>query len=1076
MKKILIIFIWVISVSVFAQTQNITGKITDSGGEPLPGVTIIIKGTTRGALTNFDGNYELPNVSGESILVFTYVGMTTQEIPIGKKTSVNVTLAFSEVAIDEVVVIGYGTARKSDLTGSVAVIDKRDIAASGAGSIEQAISGLVPGVVVSSSDNSPGSGLSIKVRGTGSLNASSDPLYVIDGFPFEGTSVEGGEGESVGQSPLTGINPNDIESITILKDASATAIYGARGANGVVIITTKSGKDGRLSINFSGTSGISTMIKTYEARNTKQQWQLLHDGAFPYDKRTVAPDAPLPGQEPSTDYILWDYDRFLTLPLEGGGTVEDTDWLDEITEAGTTQSYDLSVGGGTGKSNILGSIGYFKNKGVITSTDFTRVSGNFKATIKPRKSLQFNFNSRFYKTESNGAVTSNTTGQSGGGGVFIKALGYSPWYGLDSSESIDASDDGSDDLIVNPLRSIQSVDMLRSTFNSTNNVAIIFNPWKSVRIKSSVGLSYDNKDYYYYKPSYAGPGVVKGNAKITNSKTTSWLNENTISYTKKLGRHHFNVLAGFTNQSKARFSTEMSAREFDIETLGYNNIGVGSEANLPYSYADEAFLLSYLGRINYRYKDRYLVTASFRADGSSKFAENNKWGYFPSVGLAWKANEETFIKNLDVFNELNFRAGWGQTGNPNIAPYQSLTNYKPNKYPSGTDYITGVAQQNIGNTELKWEVSEQTNIGVDMSVFNQRLSLTVDAYIKTTKDLLLNGDINPSLGFRSYLYNGGEMENKGLEFALQGVIIDKSDFRWDANFNISFNKNKVKDLGKLASTPFIDVPGSQVYNQAIIQEGSPLGLWYGYKTYGLWQQDEFTWDGSKYVLNEVDGELPATIEDANTQPGSWKYKDVNGPDGVPDGKINEFDKTVIGKSQPKFTGGFNTRIQYKNIDLSIFMEGSYGRDVYNGNSRWLIQRVGNRDTGGLLHDYWRPIQYALNSDGSENFDIVLDEGNIDAKYAKPVGESPYVLTNDAYIEDGSYLRIKNVTIGYTFKDLMEINSLRVYVNVINLHTFTNYSGFDPNVNSQSKKGLRPGYDFNSYPLSRTFMMGFNVNF
>ncbi|TKG96862.1 TonB-dependent receptor [Puteibacter caeruleilacunae] len=1043
------------------KSQVITGTVTSVSKEPIPGVSIAIDGTTIGTVSDFDGKYSIKVNSPDQVLIFTFIGMEPKMVKVGEQSVINVVLDESNVELEEVVAVGYGTMKKSDVTGAVASVRSEDIVASGGATIEQALAGRTAGVIINNNDNAPGAGLNIKIRGTNSINASSAPLYVIDGFPVEGSFNEGGSLESSGQSPLAGIDPNDIESIDILKDASATAIYGARGANGVVIVTTKSGRDGKMKVSFSAKSGVQQMIKQYKALDAVGYAKFQHHRYFPYDKRTEAPT------EEEDNYKWWNYETYKDST--------NTNWMDEITQMGEMQNYNLSVSGGNQKGNYLASVGYYKNKGIVKETDFTRYTGNFKATGKPNDWLELAFTTRFSFSENNGTVTINSEGAANYAGILQQGIRTKP---LKSPNEAFLDMDDSDGVTGNPLATLKNVDMLRENFQSITNASVTIIPWKDVRIKSLVGMTHNKNDFYYYAPSTTSWGAnFNGRARITNNKSVSWLNENTVSVNKKFGDHRLNALAGFTVQSNNRFSTEMEASNFPIEVLGYQNISVGESYSAPKSHEEEYLLLSYLGRVNYNYKNKYLVTGSFRADGSSKFAENNKWGYFPSIALAWRVSEESFLQALGFFDNLKLRAGWGETGNPNIAPYQSLSNYGLTKYPTGEDQLnTGVFPINTGNPNLMWETSVQSNVGLDLAIFDARLSVTIDAYLKETKDLLLKGDIPPSLGFDTYLYNSGKVKNKGIEVALNGLIVDRK-FKWTSDFNIAFNKNEVTDLGELTTSDWLTVPGSKNYSTAILKEGEAIGLWYGYETDGLWQQSEFNWNGSKYELaTDAEGNSPAALP--SVQPGMWKFKDLSGPNGTPDGKIDAYDKKIIGKSQPKFTGGLNNRFEYGNFDLAVFMEWSYGRDIYNANNRFFIEPA-NSAANTIDVDYWLPIQYELDENGMET-DVVLDPGNPDGRYPGPGRGDAYQDMHNAYIEDGSYLRIKNVTLGYKFKPQvlksLNVKSMRLYVNILNLYTFTNYSGYDPNVNAQNLGGLRPGYDYSSYPLARTYMVGVNVDF
>ena len=648
-----------------------------------------------------------------------------------------------------------------------------------------------------------------------------------------------------------------------------------------------------------------------------------------------------------------------------------------------------------------------------------------------------------------------------------------------NTTTISSADTDGNLTIGSPLELVNKVKMNRQTLESRTNLGITITPFDGLSIRSTVGMNRSSVDYKSYAPSTTSWGAMyNGRAQISNTTTTSLLNENTVTLDQKFGKHKFNVLAGYSQQYNSKFSSAMESTNFSNEVLGYNNISVGASPSIPSTLAEDFLLLSYFGRFNYNYADRYLITSTYRADGSSKFAQNNKWGNFPSFSFAWRAGEEKFIKNLGLFDNLKLRAGWGQTGNPNIISYQSLTNYGLTKYTSGTSFITGTYPINVGNPNLKWETSIQSNIGIDVAILKSRLSITVDAYLKQTKDLLLNGDVPGSTGFNSYLYNAGSIENKGIEVAINAVILD-GPFKWTASVNNSLNRNKVTSLGSLVSQDWMVVPGTSNWNSTMLKVGQPIGLWYGYQTDGLWQQSSFTWNNTtgKYDLKPgADGILPAAVTGA--QPGQWKFKDISGPNGVPDGKIDAFDKGIIGTSQPKFTGGMNNRFEFMNFDLTVFLEWSVGRDMYNANMRHFTG-VQTSSQNTITFDYWKPIQYQLDPVTHLETTTVLDPGNINAQY--PLDGQPLIDMHDGYIEKNvSYLRVKNLSLGYTFKSkilkMLNLNSLRMYANIMNLYTFTNYSGYDPNVNTQDLNGLRPGYDLNSYPMAKTYMMGLSVNF
>lgn len=1047
------------------QEVNITGTVTDTNGQPLPGTNIIEKGTTNGVQTDFDGNFSITVSDADVTLVFSYIGFKTKELALNGATTINVVLEESTDALDEVVVIGYGTTTKKDLTGSVASIKGDALINRGSGSVEDALYGQLAGVSLSGSDNAPGAGVDIVIRGASSINASSSPLYVIDGFPFEGTFSSAGGNESTPQSPLAAINPNDIESVDVLKDASATAIYGARGANGVIIITTKSGKSGKTKVNLDISTTLSNIIPVYEVYDTQGWAQRNFNILFPYPDRVTLP---VEGEE---------YFEFVDPSL-----LDDepsTDWLDVVTRTALTKNYNVSVSGGNEKGNYLASFGYLNNEGVIKETDFERFTSNLKLNGTVTDKLKLSFNTRISTSTNNGTNTLNSGGAVASLGVLQSAITTSPLRTIDDvSEDVDFLG-GTDFIIGNPLNNLEEVDQIRENVDITSNISATLKIAENFEFISLFGIRATKDKFSFFAPSTTSLGRNdNGVATLRDTENNSWLNENTLSYKNNFGEHNINILVGTGLQKTTTATRSVTSRDFAIQNLGFNDISAGQDPALPTSSATEFSLASTFGRLSYDYKGKYLLNGTLRSDGSSKFAEGRKWGVFPSFSAAWKVTEEGFAKNWNAIDQLKFRGGWGQTGNPNILPYQSLTNFGIVQYISGTSIVTGVAPVNIGNESLTWEISEQSNIGIDLTMFKGRLSLVADAYIKSTKDLLLNAEIPPTLGFDRFLYNSGEIQNKGLEFALSGILMDRKDFQWNANFNIAFNENKVISLGDLATSDQIDVPGTGQSNTAVLREGEPIGLWWGLQSDGLWTQDDFTWNAATqtYDLNDVNGQQPAVL--GNAQPGVRRYKDISGPDGNPDGLINEFDRTIIGRSQPKFVGGFTSQINYKNFDFGINLEFSYGRDVYNQN---YLQTAERAPLGGnnLVLDYYLPVQYGLNSDGTENRDIILDPGNPDGEFPILGSGDPFQAMNDAYIEDGSYLRARNISLGYTFKDsLLKVpgESIRIYISVQNAFTITNYSGYDPNVNAQSLGGLRPGLDQGAYPLSRGFTFGINASF
>ncbi len=1011
-------------VSLFLGTlgisaQTLKGTILDARThEPIIGAVVSVKtGKTLsgGTSTDINGNFTLAVKSVPATIVASYTGYNNEEINIYEITEDEIQIELTENfnALQGVVVVGYGTQKKSDLAGAVSSVKLDDVKGTNAASLDGLLNGKSAGVQVTPTSGQPGGGMSIRVRGGSSVQGGNEPLYVIDGFPVYNSSATAGVLSGSVTNPLASINPGDIESINILKDASATAIYGSRGANGVVIITTKQGKAGeRAKITYEGSVGVQSLRKKIDVLDAQNFARLRNESLY--------------DQNPSKGRNQYLSDSEINALGHG------TDWQDEAFRSALVQNHNLSVSGGTEKTHYAVSVNWLNQDGIIINTDFSRISGRLNLDSQLSKVLKLGINATVGKNSANVAP-------SGVVGALLLMPPTATVY----------EDDGSYTLR-NPFENIFSnpISTLNQTTNKTRNYKFLgtgyadFTMLQGLNLKIQFGADVDAGKEYSYVPSTTYEGSsVQGNASLGSVTKESWLNENTLTYTKDWNdRHHLDALVGFTQQT-TRVETQASGSSgFVTDLTKYNNLASGSVISTPKSSASENSLISYLARVNYNYLHRYFVTASIRRDGSSRFGKDNKWGTFPSLGLSWQANEEEFLKPLTkTFSSLKVRASYGKTGNQEIGNYQSLSTLSSTKYMFGGVNVIGFTPDRITNNDLGWETTHQFDFGVDLSLFNNRLDFTIDAYVKKTTDLLLSVEIPYTTGYDTSLQNYGSVRNVGVEFSVTSHNFVKKNFSWDTDFNISFNRNKVLSLGN-GSDYYIY--GSMSTGSYIAKVGEPLGSFYGLVTDGILQTGEET-EKAKF-----------TSAPASAKAGDQLYKDIDGDEAF----STTNDRTIVGNAQPDFTFGIANNIRYKNWDISFFFQGVVGNEIINANELSLSLYSGQQNATARALGRWTEA----------NPSTTVNRAKLD----------PATNFSDIYVEDGSFLRLKTATLAYNFKKSvlrsLNLSNLKLYVTANNLWTITNYKGFDPEITTASN--LYQGRDSGAYPVAKSYSFGIVVGF
>lgn len=1014
------------------KSHKVTGTVLGPDSLPLLGATVIIKEVNRGSVTDSRGRYVLSNVRPTDRLVFSYLGMVTQEVAVGSRTEVNVMMQAADASLDEVVVVGYSEVKYKDLTGSVGRANIGDMLKADVGNLGEAFAGRVAGVQVSSNEGMPGSEMNIVIRGNNSVTQSNSPLYVIDGFPLEDTS-------------MAALNPSDIASISILKDASATAIYGARAANGVVIITTKLGKPGKPSLSFDASWGFSQISKKIELMDAydfvKLQWEIMTETDF------------------NNTY------------LRDGGSMEDyrnvrsIDWQDEIFQTAPVQKYSLNLSGGNSSTRYSTTLSMYDQDGIIRNSNYSRYQG--RATIDNRFGKNRKWHTQasvnFYRTEQTGDSPSQTN-YTGSANLLPNVWSYRPFASLNDddilNEWVDPSINPSQDYRVNPIYIVTNEfrERINNTFRA--NAYVEYEPVKNLKVKIMGGYLNDAYTYEQFNGSksrtgnkYRSDGV---NASVQQKMTQQWVNENTVTYKTDFGtnqRHNFDILAGQTMQGSRYTNTYTRVTHIPNENLGIAGMGEGSPVASTYQLAEWS-LMSFLSRINYNYDNRYYFTATFRADGSSKFSSAHRWGYFPSASAAWNISNERFLSQNKVISNLKLRASWGLTGNNRVSEYAYRTQMyatEDSEYPFDNANTTGYVITALGNRDLKWETTAQWDAGIDIGLFRNRIALTVDWYRKVTSDLLLSADIPPSSGFLTNTMNVGKIRNQGLEITLQTENFNTKNFRWTTDFNISFNRNKVLALSHGQESIVNVISYSNAY---ITKVGKPMGMLYGYIYDGTYKYEDFDNVDGKWVLK-------ANLPDNGTgrsgvQPGDAKFRDLNG-----DGTVNDADCTIIGRGQPLHTGGFNNTFEFFGFDVNLFFQWSYGNDILNA-ARMQFMR-GKSEVGyNRWKDYcnrWTP-----------------ENPTSDIPRVGGWGSGQY---SSFEVEDGSFLRLKNLAVGYTLPSKITrkfyVEKLRIYFSAQNLVTWSDYSGYDPEVSTKNT-ALTPGYDWSSYPRAKSYIFGINLVF
>jgi len=1013
------------TTTVFAQNVTVQGTVTDTMNEPLIGVNVQVKGTTIGVVTDIDGKYSLSVPGSQSVLVFSYVGYLPQEITVSNQRNITVIMRENVSQLDELVVVGYGTMRRSDLTGSTATVKDEVLSQRSATTLGQALGGKAAGVHVSTNSGRPGGRATMRIRGNTSISLSNEPLYVIDGVILNVASLQNGT------SPIDYFNPNDIQSIEVLKDASATAIYGARGANGVVMITTKKGEGAGSTVRYDTNFSIGVLPKKLEVLNAEEFLrveELAYANAQKYDPAGWARGAYTDPKLKRTNPRLFD---------SNGKPLHDTDWQKEATQNALSQSHQISVTSSKGGDNYGFSAGYLDDKGLIINSWLKRYSGRFfmdnqvNKWLKAGGSMTYNFQKeRQHDTMNDGGISI--------GRQLVEELpiipvryedgtfgGNNHYPGMEGGNS--------------PVQLAYDRNRTLETQSMRGNIYADITFMEGLEFRTMVGTSVLNQKASYY----GGRQLIwisspNGSASISNNMNISWQFENYLTYRKVFALDHsFNGMAGVSWQHVSSANSSGSNSRFSDDFFQYNNLGAGTNPSVS-SSASAYGLNSYFTRLNYAYKSKYLLTATARMDGSSKFGSSNRFAFFPSVGGAWRISEEDFIQSVDAVSNIKLRASHGLTGSSETGAYAWQGNLSNYTVVFGTTAANAIGVSNLPNPDLKWETTAQTNFGLDLGFFS-RVNLELDVYYKKTTDMLLNAPLPRSSGYTTITKNIGSQRNKGLEITLNTININSRDFQWETTFNISFNKNKVLSLNEGGDDIF---PGPDILTNTnnVIRVGEPVGSFYGYVRLGTWGTAEEA-EAARY----------------GKKPGDLKLWDKNN-----DGEINDNDKVIIGKGIPDGYGSFYNSFKYKNFDLIVDLQYMFGNDIMNISKHSAEDRTGAANSYKTVLNAWTPT----------NQNTMIAE-------IRPMGAGYTTNIDSHFIEDGSFLRGRNLVLGYTFSPeltrRLSLKYLRIYGSVQNFFLATNYSGYDPEV-SDATQNFGQGITVFGYPRQRTFSIGLNVSF
>lgn len=1060
----LLVTIVISGAMAFAQTKTVTGTVIDDLDEPMIGVNVSVKGTTNGTITDIDGNYTITGASANDILVFSFVGMNSQEIKIGDQTKIDVKMAEDSQMLEDVVVIGYGTMKKKDLTGSVSTVGSDKLTAVPVANAAEALQGKMAGVQITASEGSPDASVSIRVRGGGSITQSNEPLYIVDGFPVDN---------------INDIPSSDIEDITILKDASSTAIYGSRGANGVILVTTKSGKEGKINVAYNAYVSIKNVAKKYDVLGASDYAHWAYEHAALRGNGDANPSAYTKFFGNWDDIDLYD-------------NVQTIDWQDQtFGRTGRAFNHNVSINGGSEKIKYTFSYSMMDDKAIMLGSNYKRDNFNLKLQSKLNKSVTLDLTARYSKTKVRGAGANAINDAGSTSESRMKYATIYPIIPIEGLTDADAMDTDPEFNMYNPLDVTYDNDQRQLKKQLNINGALTWEIIKNLRFKSEFGYDdyssendrfYGMTTYWIKNNGYAGepsPGTILKRGTRERLRTTNTIN---YDFGKILPKDHtLNVLLGqeyLTTKSKNMTNTVMGLPTSFSAEEAWKLSALGTASSINNYYNPDDKLLSFFGRLNYNFKGRYLLSATVRADGSSKFSEGNKWGFFPSAALAWRLSDEAFMEGTKSWlDDLKVRLSYGTAGNNGIPEGQIVQSYAPNS----STWINSVSSywapsKVMSNPDLKWETTITRNIGIDYSFLNGKINGTIDAYLNNTQDLLINFPVSGT-GYDTQYRNMGETENKGLEFSINWNPIRSKHYDLTIGANISMNRGKITDLGSMedfgASAGWAS---TDINNDFWVAKGGQVGEIRGYTAAGRYEVSDFTgYDeaSKKWVLKSGVPDATAVLG-TTVRPGSLKIADING-----DGAINDDDNSIIGNTNPKFIGGFNVSAKVYDFDFAANFTYSVGNDVYNADKVMFTQTSKYRYYS-MVDDMAMGKRWTnLRADGTiSNDPNELTQMNANTTMWSPL-TGRYVIT-DHYIEDASYLRLSTITLGYTLpKNLIQkahIGNARIYFTGHNLLCFTNYSGLDPEVSTRTATPLTPNVDYSAYPKSRQFVIGINLNF